>query len=67
MKVIELICSCNMVWFLWLRGLPWAQSDPVASHLDVSSCKPVYWLRCSFYTWILRSWIDPAVMLTLSV
>ena len=40
-NVIELICSCSMVWFLWLRGLPWTQSDPVASHLDVFNCSPV--------------------------
>ena len=38
MNVIELICSCSMVWFLWLRGFPWAHSDPVASHLEVSWC-----------------------------
>ena len=41
-KVMELIFPCSMVCFFLLRGLPWAQSDPVASHLDVSSCRPVY-------------------------
>ena len=42
-NVIELlICSCSMVLFFCLRGLPWAQSDSVASHLDISSCRPVY-------------------------
>ena len=34
---IKWICSCSMVRFLWLRGLPCPQSDPVASHFDVSS------------------------------
>ena len=48
-NVIELICSCSVVWVLWLRGLPSPDSDPVASHVDVSSLSPVYWLkRCSF-------------------
>jgi hypothetical protein len=41
-NVIELICSCSVVWFLWLRGLPSPQSDPVASHFEVSSWSPVY-------------------------
>ncbi len=36
-NVIEFICSCSVVWFLWLRGLPSPQSDPVASLLEVSS------------------------------
>ncbi len=36
-NVIELICSCSVVWFLWLRGSPSPQSDPVASHFEVSS------------------------------
>jgi hypothetical protein len=36
-NVIEMNCSCRMVSFLWLRGLPSPQSDPVASHLEVSS------------------------------
>ncbi len=47
-----------------MRGLPRAQRAPVASHLVVSSCKPVYWLkRCSFLSYIFRFWMDPAVML----
>jgi len=33
----------------------------MASHLDVSSCSPK---RCSFFSSILGSWIDPAVMRT---
>ena len=36
-NVIELICSWSVVWFLWVRGLPSSQSDPVASHFEVSS------------------------------
>ena len=36
-------------FFLWLRGLPRAQSDPVASHFVASSWSPVYWLKiCRF-------------------
>jgi hypothetical protein len=63
-NVIELICSCSVVWFLWLRGLPSPQSDPVASHFEISSWSPVYWLkRCSFLSCILRSWMEPAVKL----
>jgi hypothetical protein len=63
-NVIELICPYRVVWFLWLRGLPSPQSDPVASHFEVSSWSPVYWLkRCSFFSCILRSWMDPVVML----
>ncbi len=41
-NMMELICSCRMCWFLLLRGLPSPQSDPVASHLEVSSLSPVY-------------------------
>ena len=48
-NVIELICSCSVVRFLWLRGLPWPQSDPVASHLEASRLSLLYWLeRCRF-------------------
>jgi hypothetical protein len=66
-NVIELICSCRMERVLLLIGLPCAQSAPVASQFEVSSWIFVYWLkRCSFLSWILRSWIDPAVMLTSS-
>ena len=63
-NVIEFICSCTVVWFLWLKRLPSPQSDPVASHFEFSSWSPVDWLkRCSFSSCILRSWMDPAVML----
>jgi hypothetical protein len=63
-NVIVFICSCSVVWFLLLRGFPSAHRAPVASHLVVSSCGPVYELkRCSFLIWILRSLIVPAVML----
>ena len=55
-NVIEFICSCRVVWFLWLRGLPSPRSDPVASHLEVYSWSPVYWLkRCSFFSCIFRN------------
>ncbi len=33
------------VLVLCVRGLPRAQRAPVASHLVVSSCRPVYWLN----------------------
>jgi len=36
-NVIEFICTCSVVWVLWLRRLPSPQSDPVASHFEVSS------------------------------
>ena len=50
-----------------VKGVSMSHRDPVASHLKVSSCSPVYWLnRCSFFSWICRSWMDPAVMLTSS-
>ena len=35
-NVIELIFSCRMERVLLLRGLPCAQSAPVASHFEVS-------------------------------
>jgi len=64
-KVISLICSCSKVWLLWLSVSPWAQRDPVASHLDVSSYSSLYWLkRCSIFSCILRTWVGPAAMLT---
>ncbi len=63
-NVMEWIWACNISCFLCVRGLPRAHSAPVASHLVVSSCRPVYWLiRCSFYSWICRFWIEPAVIL----
>ncbi len=63
-NVMELICSRSVAWFLWLRGLPSHHSDPVASHSEVSSWSPVYWLkRCSFLSYTLRSCMVPAVML----
>ena len=66
-NMMELICSLRMFWFLLLRGLPSPQSDPVASHLEVSSWSPVYWLnRCNFLNCSFRSCMDPAVMLTSS-
>ncbi len=41
-----------------------AQRAPAASHLVVSSCKPVYLLkRCSCLSCIFRFWMDPAVIL----
>ena len=41
-----------------------AQRAPVASHLVVSSCRPVYWLnRCSFLSCIFRLLMDPPVIL----
>jgi hypothetical protein len=47
--MIESICYCRMEKVLWLRGLPCAQRAPVASHFEVSSWSPVYWLKkCSF-------------------
>jgi hypothetical protein len=62
--VMERISSYSRCWFLRMRGLPRAQRAPVASHLVVSSCRPVYWLqRLSFFSWIFRFWMDPAVML----
>jgi hypothetical protein len=66
-NVMEFICFCSVVWFLWLRGLPSPQSDLVALHLEVSSWSPVYWVKgCSFLSWIFRSYMDPVVMLTSS-
>jgi len=59
-----MICSCSVVWLLWLRGLPSPQSDPVDSHFEVSSWSPVYWLkRCSFLSCILRFYMVPVAML----
>ncbi len=47
-----------------VRGLPKGHRAPVASHLVVWSCRPVYWLnRCSFLSCIFRLSMDPAVIL----
>ncbi len=61
---MECIWACSISRIFCVRGLPRAQSAPVASHLVVSSCRPVYWLkRCSFFSWISKFWIEPAVIL----
>jgi hypothetical protein len=44
-KVAVWICSCSVVWFLCVRGLPRAERAPVASHLVISSWSMVYWLK----------------------
>ncbi len=63
-NVMVWICSCRVFWFLLLSGLPRAHRAPVASHLLVSSCRPVYVLkRCTFLSCILRSVMVPFVML----
>ena len=60
----ECIWACSISWLVCVRGLPSAQSAPVASHFVVSSWRPVYWLnRLSFFNCILRFWIDPVVIL----
>ncbi len=41
-NVTELICSCSVVCFLWLRGVPNPQSDQVTSHFEVSVWSLVY-------------------------
>ena len=58
------VSSSNLIMLIWfsirlvlalLIGLPYPQRAPVASHLEVSSSKPVYLLkRCRFFIWIYR-------------
>ena len=48
-NVTEFICSCSVVWFLWLRGLPSPHSDPIASHFETSSWSPVLAEEVSFF------------------
>ncbi len=63
-NLMVFIWACSISWFLCVRGLPSAHSTPVASHLVVSSWRPVYWLnRWSFFSWKFRFWIDPVVIL----